>query len=360
MKKLSESLKRSILVLASLALLVTAVPAGVQAREEEDLKEWVTFFMICNEGMNNDGGNVGNTMMAISMQPYSGRIRLMMFTWDTFVEYEGYDVPQKIDMAFRNNGPEENVKVFDANFDMDIENYISLNYLNLASLIDNYGGVNVDIARAERNALNGLVGSKKRDLQNRADSNLLTQAAVELLASEYYLSEFGPGTHLNGLQAVGYGWLQYDSVYNCCLRDVKVISNLFYSTGNTIGEEVVFVEDGYDLPDDVGSRRVVNLDQITDEDKEYLYRLVAPIFEMSYNNLTDEQIMNISLALARVSYEARRQGVEILDLMEYAIYPMEAQRSYDIVAGTEGHLIDVEANKTAMKNFLYPADPEEE
>ena len=150
MKKLSKSLKRSILVLASLAMLLSVPLANVQAREEEaDLKEWLTFFMICNEGMNNDGGNVGNTMMAISMQPYSGRIRLMMFTWDTFVEYEGYDVPQKIDMAFRNNGPEESVKVFDANFDMDIENYISLNYLNLASLIDNYGGVNVTIYGAE-------------------------------------------------------------------------------------------------------------------------------------------------------------------------------------------------------------------
>ena len=85
----------------------------------------------------------------------------MSFTWDTFVDYEGYDVPQKLDMPYRNNGPEEAMKVFNDNFGMNMAYYLSLNYLNLASLIDEYGGVAVDVTRAERNALNGMVGSKR-------------------------------------------------------------------------------------------------------------------------------------------------------------------------------------------------------
>ena len=74
---------------------------------EANERGWVDFFLICNEGMKNDGGNAGNTLMIVSMSPSTGMIKLMPFTWDTFIRYRGYDVPQKIDMPFRNNGPEE-------------------------------------------------------------------------------------------------------------------------------------------------------------------------------------------------------------------------------------------------------------
>ena len=77
------------------------------------------------------GSNVGNTLMGVSVNPNSGKVRLMMVTWDTFIEYEGYDVPQLIDMPYRNNGPEETVKVFDANFDTHVDRFMSLNFLNL-------------------------------------------------------------------------------------------------------------------------------------------------------------------------------------------------------------------------------------
>ena len=136
--------------------------AAAQAGALNADSDWVTFLLMCNEGMNNTGSNVGNTLMGVSVNSNSGKVRLMMVTWDTFIEYEGYDVPQLIDMPYRNNGPEEAVKVFDANFDTHIDRFMSLNFLNLAHLIDTYGGVNVDISRAERNALNGLVACSPR------------------------------------------------------------------------------------------------------------------------------------------------------------------------------------------------------
>ena len=347
-------LKTKLRRLVALALVLFLLPVFALAEDAADNSDdWVTFFLLCNEGMTNEGGNVGNTMMIVGMNPATGKIRLMMFTWDTFVQYQGYDIPQLIGMPYRNNGPEGSMEVFNQNFDMNIERFMSLNYLNLASLIDAYGGVNVDISRAERNALNGMVSSKKWSIQKQADSGLLTQALVELLAQEYYLEDFGPDTHLNGLQAVGFGWLQYDSVYNCCLRDAKVNSNLFSSIANTISDHVVFYENDADYPEGINGRRVVNLDDITDEDVDFLMELVAPIFEKSYNNLTREDIIGISTTLARVAYEASRQGVNIFDSVETAIFPLEATKPYDIVAGTKGHLVDYVANSEAMKAFLF-------
>ena len=345
------------LILRALALVLALCLTPVFAQAETvNTDDWVTFLLICNEGMNNSGGNAGNTLMVVALHPHLGLIRLMMMTWDTFIDYEGYDLPQKLDMPYRNNGPAESVKVFNANFDMDIEFYMSLNYLNLATMIDNYGGVDVDITRAERNALNAMVASKKENIQAQADSGLLTQLVVELLAQEYYLNDYGPDTHLNGLQAVGYGWLQYDSVYNCCQRDAKVVSRMFSSLATTVSQMLVFYTDESGFPEVLDGRRAINLDHISEEDLEFIYRQVAPIFQMSYNNLTNEAIVAITTALCRVAYNSARQGADIFRGLETAIFPIEANQPYETVAGAKGHLVDKAANSQAMKRFLYGID----
>ncbi len=341
----------------ALILAVCMIPFGGIAEETPtDERGWVDFLLVCNEGMSNTGGNAGNTMMVVSMNPQTGKIRLMMLTWDTFIQYRGYDVPQKIDMPYRNNGPEETMKVFNDNFNMDIQLFMSLNYLNLASLIDAYGGVTLEVSRAERNALNGMVASKKENIIAQADLGFLSQALVERLAEDYYLTEYGPETHLNGLQAVGFGWLQYDSVYNCCLREVRVIANLFHSVGKKIGEEVVLYTNEYGYPENLNGRRAINLDEMTEEDLLFLRTEMAPIFQMAYHNLSEKNIQDISNALARAAYLASRQGVDIFESLEFEVFPQEAKDPYDIVAGTKGHLINYQKNEEAMKKFLFAED----
>ena len=327
--------------------------SAVMTTDEAKEKGWVDFYLMCNEGMSNRGGNSGNTSMVVAMNGNSGTIRLMMFAWDTFVEYEGYDLPQKLDMAYRNNGPEETVKVFNANFDLGVEKFLSLNYLNLATLIDDYDGVVVNVSRAERNALNQMVASKKENIQAKEDTNLLEQIAIEMMAKEYYLNEFGPDTQLNGLQAVGFGWLQYDSVYNCCEREVEVVAGLFRSVGHTLSEEVLFFTDEAGKPEIPDNRRLINLDDVTDEDMTFLRQAISPIFSTSYHNLTEEEISGFTLALAWAYYKASRQGVNILERIETTIFPLEVHDPYVRIGGVEGHLVDKEANSVEMRKFLY-------
>ena len=352
-----SSTKRTVMRWIALMAAVCLLPLGVAAEAGSGKnREWIDFFLICNEGMSNTGGNSGNTMMIVSMNPNTGKIRLVPFTWDTFVYYEGYDVPQKIDMPYRNNGPEETMKVFNDNFHMDIDLFMSLNYLNLASLIDAYGGVDIDISRAERNALNSMVASKKENITAQASLGFVSQMMLEQLTTDYYLNEYGPGTHLNGLQAVGYGWLQYDSVYNCCERDVKVISNLFYQVGKTISEKVVLYTDESGAPENTEGHRAINLDNMSNDDAAFLRSEMSPIFMMAYHNLSEEEIHDISLALLRSGYLAARQGVGIFTNLQYEIYPQEAKNEYETIAGTKGHLVDYKANEEAMKAFLFNED----
>ena len=355
-KRMTGPIRSLLLKGIALLLAVCLLPVFALTDDAAGDSDWVTFLLICNEGMNNDKGNAGNTLMVVSMDPVGGKIRLMMFTWDTFVDYEGYDVPQKLDMPYRNNGPQEAVKVFNDNFGLDIQYYMSLNYLNLAGIIDEYGGVDVDVSRAERNALNGMVASKKIRLQDEVATGMLSQFVVDMLAKEYYLSEFGPETHLNGLQAVGFGWLQYDSVYNCCERDAEIIAALFRSAGDFMVEKVALYTNETGAPDETDARHAINLDELTEEDYEYIRQLLAPIFQMSVHNLEEDEIRSISLALARIAYQANREGASIFDSLKYTVLPLEATQPYDNVAGAQGHLIDKDANIEAIRNFLFSED----
>ena len=143
-------LKRIILLLTVIIVSVSIFPSVSYAEDvpEQDERGWVDFILVCNEGNNNSGGNAGNTMMVVSMNPKTGKIRLLMMTWDTFIHYEGFEMPRKLDEPYRRNGPEGTLKAFNENFNMDIKLFMSLNYLNLASMIDAYGGVDVDVSRA--------------------------------------------------------------------------------------------------------------------------------------------------------------------------------------------------------------------
>ena len=83
---------------------------------------------------------------------------------------------------------------------------------------------------------------------------------------------------------------------------------------------------------------------------------IAPIFQMSVNNMQEDEIKTITLALAHIAYQAEREGTSIFDLIRTTILPLEATKPYDIVAGTKGHLVDKEANRKAVKEFLYSED----
>ena len=344
-----KRMRKTAAVLLALFMLL----AGTALAEGDTNR--VSFLLMCNEGMNNDGGNVGNTLMNVSFDADTGKIRLLMFTWDTFIDLEGYDTPQLLDQPYRDEGPEGTMKAYNRNFGQNIKKFLSINYLNLANLIDDFGGVEVDLTRAERNALNGMVESKKENITTMANIGFLEQAILNGLADEYYLDAWGEDTHLNGLQAVGFGWLQYDSVYNCCLREGKVISDLFASVEDLLNEQVVFCTDESGVPEADG-RRVINLDHLTREDLDELYRHIKPIFVKSYNNLTQNEVYIITAAFARAAYEAARQGVDVFRSVECAILPIEATQPYDVVAGREGHLVDTDANSRAITDFLYGED----
>ena len=53
---------------------------------------------------------------------------------------------------------------------------------------------------------------------------------------------------------------------------------------------------------------------------------------------------------------ASKQGVNVFQNVVVDILPLEANNPYDKIAGTEGHIVDYEANAAAITEFLYGED----
>lgn len=352
------------LLLASLLLA-----AGGMAEEliDEPKDEWITFLLVCNEGMNNDSGNVGNTLMIMSMNPYQGIIKELAFLWDTFIQYPGYETAQLLDQPFRVDGPEESLKLFNENFQQDISSYLSINFLNLAEVIDTFGGVQANITRPERNALNGMVASKAENILTALTSIELDETQFQALVGQYYLSEYGPNTRVSGLQAVGYGWLQYDSIANCCSRQLEVIAELFFQMQRYIEQRTYFYRGDEKPGESAAGKRAVSLDAISVDDHEFLMNLVSPVFDNSYHNLTDEQIWGIIETILYTAYSDEQQKESAYSTVQMAILPLEYENERMRIGGIGGLVVDYEANRDEIEKFLYDPlhapmiyDPEEE
>ncbi len=107
-----------------------------------------------------------------------------------------YYIDDKITHAYAYGGPECAINALNRNFHLDIEDYVTVNFIQMAKIVDAFGGVSIHISYDEMNEIN---------------RNLAMQQA------ESYDAEISDGDYLyedgdmllNGNQAVAYARIRY-------------------------------------------------------------------------------------------------------------------------------------------------------
>ncbi len=132
-----------------------------------------------------------DAIMILSMDKQGGQLKLSSIMRDSLVEIEGYG-QTKITKAYYFGGPTLAVKTLNQNFNLNIKEYATVNFQQMAQIIDSVGGVEIDISEAER--------------QN-ANNSIREQTEVAGLSPDYIQSS-GLQT-LNGTQAVAYARIRY-------------------------------------------------------------------------------------------------------------------------------------------------------
>ncbi len=153
-----------------------------------------------------------DAIMVLSVDKKHKKIKVSSLLRDSLIEIEGHG-QNKMAHAYYYGGPELAIKTINQNFGLNIKEYVTVNFNELAQIVDAVGGVTITVKDNECKYLN---------------KNLREQAKYDSFrASDYYINSAGD-YHLNGQQALAYARIRYaDSDFIRTDRQRTVMRQIF-------------------------------------------------------------------------------------------------------------------------------------
>ncbi len=90
-----------------------------------------------------------DAMVVLSVSEDEGRVVLSSVPRDTLVYIDGKNSFDKLTHAYAYGGADLTVQTFEENFDIDIENYFTVNFAAMEEIVDLIGGVTITLTDAE-------------------------------------------------------------------------------------------------------------------------------------------------------------------------------------------------------------------
>lgn len=104
------------------------------------------------------GKNEGNTdvMMLVSVNRKTKELKMVSFLRDSYLYIEGDSSSYctKLNAAYSMGGPDCLIKTIENNYKIEIDNYVMVNFESFKAIIDEMGGINVDVQEYEANYIN--------------------------------------------------------------------------------------------------------------------------------------------------------------------------------------------------------------
>lgn len=159
---------------------------------------------------NTDTGR-SDAILVLSVDTIHGDIDMTSILRDSKVPIDGHG-ETKINHAYAYGGPELAVKTLNQVFDLDIKEYVTVNFEQLVDIVDAVGGVTIDITDEEMDAINSLMD------ESFPDGEHLTSSGSVLL---------------NGQQAICYSRIRKIDTDNARAgRQQEILNAIFQSLKN--------------------------------------------------------------------------------------------------------------------------------
>ena len=192
---------------------------GITEEVEEKLSEYnKNIINIALFGIDADENGVGrsDSIMIATIDTQNKKIKLTSIMRDSYVDIEGrgYD---KINHAYAFGGPELAINTLNRNFDLNIKDFVAVNFSTLPRIIDKLGGVDIEVDEEEINYINGYI-----DGVNGVNGT-----------SSPHISSVGVH-HMDGTQALAYCRIRYTTGgdYKRTERQREVLSAIFSKVVN--------------------------------------------------------------------------------------------------------------------------------
>lgn len=163
---------------------------------------------IGNDGTSSSEGARSDSMILVSVDYKHAKIKLTSFLRDSWVEIPSKGKKAKLNAACAYGGPQLLVDTIEYNFHIDIDHYVMVNFEMFTQIIDNLGGVEVEVTEKEAKFIRNT--TRHKDMES------------------------GDSVLLDGAKALVYCRIRkLDSDYMRTLRQRKVITALINKANET-------------------------------------------------------------------------------------------------------------------------------
>lgn len=174
------------------------------------------------DGRDNVEGNRSDTIMIVSLNYKTGEVKVTSVMRDTYARIpasENYDETfTKINAAYAYGGEQLAVQTLNENFDLNIRDYVVVNFDCLVDAVDTLGGIDVNIENEDVLKWTNLYIDDNNRITGKNDPHL-TQTGTN---------------HLTGVQALAYCRIRYsDDDYHRTARQREVIQQVFNKAVNS-------------------------------------------------------------------------------------------------------------------------------
>ncbi len=274
--------------------------ANSYVQQPSDAPQWdvlsdkqVTNILLIGTDRVKDGLRRSDTMMLVSIDNKSKKVKLTSFLRDLYVEIPGVG-KNKLNASYSNGGAALTMQTIENNFRINIDKFVSIDVDSFAEIIDKMGGIEVNISQAEADEMNRV-----KHAQMSAGTN-----------------------HMRGTLALYYSRIRIiDSDFGRTNRQRKVIGCMV---------------------DKLKSKNPIELSSLLHDYMGYVT-----------TNLSDGEMLSLAAsAMSIMSYP-----METMHMPESGMYIDRSEKNGNAIPGVGDVLDpDLEENSKALREFIYGTD----
>lgn len=153
-----------------------------------------------------------DSMMILTLDKVHKKIEITSLMRDMLMNNVGSKSQDKLTHAYAYGGPQLSLKVVNENLNMNIKDFVKVDFTHFDKIVDAVGGVDINISDAEVKVLNGYISEV---------------ANIEKITPSYLIHS--GMQHLNGIQALGYARIRYvgDGDFERTERQRTVLTQVF-------------------------------------------------------------------------------------------------------------------------------------
>jgi len=98
-------------------------------------------------------GHRSDTMLIVSINKSTGTVKLASVMRDIWAYYPNQNAWNKINASYAWGGPGQTVNIINENFDLDIQEYVVLDFSGFESIVDMLGGLEIELTDKEASSI---------------------------------------------------------------------------------------------------------------------------------------------------------------------------------------------------------------